>query len=163
MSSSLRWYAVSTRSRHEKKVALQLAEKGIETYLPVIKTVRQWSDRKKIVDIPLITCYVFVRIDYDDHLEVLKTAGVVRFLMFQNQPAYVQDKEIENLRILTENSENVKVQDIDLQIGDYIEIDSGPFSGFQGEIIRKKSNQILVVRLDFMSTMICVEISSKYL
>ncbi len=163
MSSSLRWYAVSTRSRHEKKVALLLAEKGIETYLPVIKTVRQWSDRKKIVDIPLITCYVFVRIDYDDHLEVLKTAGVVRFLMFQNQPAYVQDKEIENLRILTENSENVKVQDIDLQIGDYIEIDSGPFSGFQGEIIRKKSNQILVVRLDFMSTMICVEISSKYL
>jgi transcription antitermination factor NusG len=83
--------------------------------------------------------------------------------MFQNQPAYVQDKEIENIRILTENSENVKVQDIDLQIGDYIEIDSGPFSGFQGEIIRKKSNQILVVRLDFMSTMICVEISSKYL
>ncbi|MGI6479170.1 MAG: UpxY family transcription antiterminator [Salinivirgaceae bacterium] len=163
MSSSLRWYAVSTRSRHEKKVALLLAEKGIETYLPVIKTVRHWSDRKKIVDIPLITCYVFVRIDYDDHLEVLKTAGVVRFLMFQNQPAYVQDKEIENLRILTENSENVKVQDIDLQIGDYIEIDSGPFSGFQGEIIRKKSNQILVVRLDFMSTMICVEISSKYL
>lgn len=163
MSSSLRWYAVSTRSRHEKKVALLLAEKGIETYLPVIKTVRQWSDRKKIVDIPLITCYVFVRIDYDDHLEVLKTAGVVRFLMFQNQPAYVQDKEIENLRILTENSENVKVQDIDIQIGDYIEIDSGPFSGFQGEIIRKKSNQILVVRLDFMSTMICVEISSKYL
>ena len=146
-----------------KKVALLLAEKGIETYLPVIKTVRHWSDRKKIVDIPLITCYVFVRIDYDDHLEVLKTAGVVRFLMFQNQPAYVQDKEIENLRILTENSENVKVQDIDLQIGDYIEIDSGPFSGFQGEIIRKKSNQILVVRLDFMSTMICVEISSKYL
>ncbi|HOG18864.1 MAG TPA: UpxY family transcription antiterminator [Salinivirgaceae bacterium] len=163
MSSNLRWYAVSTRSRHEKKVALQLTEKGIETYLPVIKTVRQWSDRKKIVEVPLITCYVFVRINYDDHLKVLKTAGVVRFIMFQNQPACVQDKEIENLRILTKNSENVKVKDIDHKIGDYIEIDSGPFTGFKGEIIRKKSNQILVVRLDFMSTMICVEISSKYL
>ncbi|HPW65528.1 MAG TPA: UpxY family transcription antiterminator [Salinivirgaceae bacterium] len=163
MSSSLRWYAVSTRSRHEKKVALQLAEKGIEAYLPLYRTVRQWSDRKKIVEVPLITCYVFVRIDYKDYLKVLKTDGVVRFLMFQNQPAYVQDREIENLRILTKNSENVKVQDIDYQIGDYIEINSGPFCGFKGEIIRKKSNQILVVRLDFMSTMICVEISSKYL
>jgi transcription antitermination factor NusG len=163
MDGNVHWYAVSTRSRSEKKVAQKLREKSVEVFLPLVKTLRQWSDRKKMVEIPLINCYVFVRIDYKDHVTVLQTPGVVRFLTFQKQPARVTDREILNLRIMLENSANLNTQEATLEIGEYIEINTGPFAGYKGEIVRKKSNNILVVRLDFMSTIISVEISSKFL
>lgn len=163
MSDDLFWYAVSTRSRFEKQVALKLNEKGVVVFLPLVKTLRQWSDRKKRVEIPLINGYVFVRIDYKDHVNVLQTPGVVRFLMFQKQPARVTDREIMNLRIMLENSGDITRQELNHEIGEYIEINNGPFAGYKGEIIRKKGNDMLVVRLDFMSTVISVEISSKFL
>ncbi len=163
MDGTIHWYAVSTRSRFEKRVAQALNEKGIEVFLPLTKTLRQWSDRKKMVELPLINGYVFVRIDYKDHVSVLQTPGVVRFLTFQKHPARVTDSEILNLRILLENSDNVKKLEVNHEIGEYIEINSGPFAGYKGEILRKKSDQQLIVRLDFMSTIISVEVSSKFL
>ena len=96
--SDLRWYAIYTKSRNEKKVALNLQEKGIEVYLPLLKTLKQWSDRKKWVEEPLFRSYLFVRILDKNYLEVLQTDGVVRFITFRQERIPVPDQQIEAVK-----------------------------------------------------------------
>ena len=93
-----RWYAIYTKSRNEKKVALNLQEKGIEVYLPLLKTLKQWSDRKKWVEEPLFRSYLFVRILDKNYLEVLQTDGVVRFITFRQERVPVPDQQIEAVK-----------------------------------------------------------------
>ena len=107
-----RWYALYTRSRHEKKVDYQLREKGIESYLPLQRVLRKWSDRKKWVEEPLFRCYVFVHVDPANRLRALQTFGVVRFVTFSDEPAVVRDDEIENIRrILRESPDAESARD----------------------------------------------------
>jgi transcription antitermination factor NusG len=93
----LKWYAVQTKSRHEKSVVAKLAEKRIETFLPIIQDVRQWSDRKKSVQVPLFPSYAFVRIAdiLNSRVEILRTEGVIRIVSSGAQPVPVDPLEIE--------------------------------------------------------------------
>ena len=77
-----KWYAVYTRPRFEKQVVKALLDQGIEGYLPLIKTMRQWSDRKKMVEVPLFSSYVFVHINRSAYDQVLQTQGVVKYISF---------------------------------------------------------------------------------
>ena len=97
MDNALKWYAVYTRSRFEKKAAERLAEQGIEAYVPLQRVMRQWSDRRKPVLEPAFRSYVFVRINHLHYYKVLDTPGIVRYVFFDGKPAVVRDEEIETL------------------------------------------------------------------
>src|SRR5689334_5585755 len=95
---SEQWFATYTCARHEKKVALQLEERGIEFFLPVYRSVRRWKDRRKELDMVLFPSYVFVKLCLRDRLRVLQLPGVVRFVTFNGEPAVLPSGDIEALR-----------------------------------------------------------------
>ncbi len=89
-----KWYAIYTKSRNEKKLATNLKARGIEVYLPLLKTLKQWSDRKKWVEIPLFRSYLFVHILDKEYLDVLQTDGVVRFITFRKERIPIPESQI---------------------------------------------------------------------
>ncbi len=106
----MHWYAAYTHSRAEKKVARELEKQGIEHYLPLIKTLKQWTDRKKKVEEPLIRSYIFVHITEKEYMDVLHTAGVMTIVRFSGKPVAIPDWQIENLKILLGTSLPITVE-----------------------------------------------------
>jgi len=88
-----KWYAIYTRPRAEKQVYQRLTESGVETYLPMQKTIRQWSDRKKIVEKPLLSSYLFVKTKPKSFPVVYKVFGVVKFVSFEGQPVPIPHRQ----------------------------------------------------------------------
>ena len=103
------WYAVYTRSRAEKQLMGLLAEKGIEAYVPLHKVMRQWSDRKKLVEVPLIRSYCFVKVAPRDYQKVLNTPGAVRYVWFSGKPAEIPERQIDALKSITGSGIEVEV------------------------------------------------------
>src|SRR5690242_2529438 len=110
MNKELKWYAVHTRQRWEKKVASLLEKKGIEQYCPLNKVLRQWSDRKKTVLEPLFTSYVFIRVAEADHLKVKQTEGVLSLVHWLGKPAVIKEEEIEVIRQFLTEYPNVQLE-----------------------------------------------------
>ncbi len=144
---SVRWYALYTRSRHEKKVNDQLRDKGIESYLPLRNVLRKWSDRKKWIEEPLFRCYVFVHVDPVTRFRALQTVGCVRYVTFHGQPAIVRDAEVETIRRILRESPNVEPCAA-LSRGDMVEIVCGPLSGLRGRLEAIHNQQRLIVSID---------------
>ena len=138
------WYALYTNPRQEKKVAARLQQLGIEVYCPLIIQVRQWSDRKKKVEVPLLPSYVFVKLEAKERERVFQVSGVVRYLYWLGQPAIIRDEEV----ILMQNWLQGTVTSFEvngIQLGDYYEISSGPFEGKKGIVEKVSNNQITLV------------------
>lgn len=133
------WYVVYTKPKWEKKVAEQLKEKGIECYCPIITQVRQWSDRKKKVEVPLFNSYVFVQLEESDRDLVFISTGVVRYLFWLGKPAIVRDMEIETIKSWLEGSNSANVSLVPYQIGDKVKVASGPF--YRQEAIVQEVNK----------------------
>lgn len=160
------WYAFYTRSRSEKQVFARLEEEGFTAYLPLITRIKQWSDRKKKVQEPLIRSYVFVRTDEKSVNEVLKVSGIVFVLKYMGKPAKVREKEIKNLRILTAGeSEYVNTMPTikNLVDGARIKVVNGSFAGLEGEYVRMKGNYRVIVRMESLGTMITVDIPGNHI
>ncbi len=145
------WYVLYTKSKQEKKVAEGLKQLGIEAYCPVVTVMKQWSDRKKKVEVPLINSYVFVAIDEHNRDAVFRVPGIVHYLFWMGKPAVVRDVEIEALRkslagIVT------SFEVTPLQKNEVISITSGPFQGLEGIIkhINKNTIQLELVELGFI-------------
>jgi transcriptional antiterminator RfaH len=157
-----KWYAVYTRSRFEKKVNEKLIEKDVEVLLPLQKTVRQWSDRKKTVEIPLIRSYVFVKINFNDYLKVLDTHGVVKFVTYicNSNPAPIPEEQLNNLIILTRTDNDIKTTSEKLNPGDKIEVTSGVLNGLKGELIEYHGNKKVVVKINHLNTSLLVTVPS---
>ena len=141
------WYAVYTNSRAEKRVSDRLSELGIETFLPLQKTLRQWSDRKKLVEKPLISSYVFVRIFPREYFPVRKVDGVVKFIMIQAKPVPIPDAQIKNLRILCGSDAEVELSTDVYAQGDMVEVTVGSLTGLRGELIRVGRKHKVVIRI----------------
>ena len=144
------WYAVYTKSRMEKKVSLRLEEVGIESYCPVTKRKKQWSDRKKIVEEVLFRSYVFVNIDLvNQGAAVRKTFGVVNFVYWLHKPAVVQDAEILAIQqFLSDHMEVSVIGDTAVKVGDFITIDTGPLKGQTAEVMGLKNRNEVRLRID---------------
>lgn len=159
-SSSLdekNWYALYTRSRHEKVVNTDLQKRGIETFLPLRKVKRHWSDRIKEIEEPLFKGYVFVHISPAYRLEVLRTQGSVRLVGFKGGPVPVPEKDLTAIRRFLE--EEIAIDPYPyLTKGEKVYIRSGPFKGVEGFIIRKNRQMRLVISLDLLFQSISVEI-----
>ena len=138
------WYVLYTKARSEKKTALMLEKYGIEVYCPIIKEVRQWSDRKKTVEVPLFNSYIFVHLAPKERELVYAAPGVVRYLFWLNRPAIVKDQEIDTLKSwLSGEVLAAKVQT--LKAGDRLSVSHGPFKGKEGVIQRVNANRVQLV------------------
>jgi transcriptional antiterminator RfaH len=153
-----KWYAIYVRSRAEKRVAAELEENGIEAYLPLYKTLRQWSDRKKKVQIPLIRGYLFVHIKGREYFEVLKVGGVVSYVKFQGRPTSIPDWQIQNLRILLGSGEDFEFDVSDFGEGDFVHITAGVLKGLKGQIVKVRRKKKLLISLDALDYSFTVDI-----
>ena len=158
----VRWYAIYVRSRHEAVAYGQLQQRGVESYLPVIKKSRQWKDRKKVVEFPLFPGYLFVRINPrpSEFVNVLKARGVVSLVSGeQGAPLPVPDPEIESLRIMMESGGGIDVYPA-LQEGRRVQVARGPMSGAVGVIVRKQDGYSLVVNIEILGRSIGVKLQA---
>ena len=146
----LKWYPLYTKSRFEKQAYAQLIKLGYDAFLPLQKTIRHWSDRKKIVEVPLISSYIFVRIPRNKLYDVVNVYGISRYLSFNGQPATVRDEEIELLKLALENKNEIEVKDGLLNFGTEVKFTTGVFSGYSGKVIKQSSKNKLVVELESM-------------
>jgi len=148
------WYVLYTKPRQEKKVTDSLIAIGIEAYCPIVTVVKQWSDRKKKVQIPLINSYVFVNIEEHHREAVFKVSGIVRYLFWLGKPAVVRAIEIEALKKSLEGIvASFEVSAI--QKDTIYKIPEGPFQGFEGIVknINATTIQLLLVDLGFFITL----------
>lgn len=157
------WYAVYTRPRAEKLVLERLEEEGIETFLPLQKTIRVWSDRKKIVEKPLLTSYIFVRVTQKDYPKVYKANGVVRFVTFDGTPAAIPQKQIDILRLIVDSNAPVEVSSEKFQKGDSVEVIGGALQGLTGELIKIGSRNRVIVRIDKLDQNLILKIPAALL
>jgi transcriptional antiterminator RfaH len=130
---NIKWYIIYTRPRAEKKVDEQLHELGIESYCPTRKVIRQWSDRKKKVEMVLFTSYVFVRMSEQDFPKLYDVHGFVRMVFYLGQPAVARDVEIDNIKIFLEQTTDHTVSFVPDQD---VRIAEGPLTGKSGKIER---------------------------
>ena len=143
----MHWYVIYTQPRAEKKTAGRLDEAGFEVYCPLREEVRQWSDRKKKVKVPVFNSYVFIRLeDYvRQRVQVLTTPGVSRFLWWLGKPAIVRDEEMNSLRQFLDDYRDTEIQ-VSYNKGERVEITQGPFKSYKGIIVdmdRKKAMLII--------------------
>lgn len=158
--NTAKWYAVHTRSRFEQKVYTGIDGKSIEVFLPRIQVMSRRRDRRKKILVPLIPGYVFVntKLDYEEHLNILKTIGVVRMIGFEGKPVPVNDEEIASLRILDGTDRTVQNRDF-IKSGDRVVIMEGPLKGLTGFYLHHKGqSKKVVVSVELLHRSLEVEI-----
>ena len=152
------WYAIYTKARNEKKVASMLQRDGIEHFLPLIKRVKIWSDRKKQVEEPLFSSYVFVYIEEKEHLKVLQVFGVVRYISFEGKKVSIRPAEIEAIRRYAETGEEFLLNESDFKIGKKVKVILGPMKGLEGKLIEVLGKQRVKVEIEAIGKSIFIRI-----
>jgi transcription antitermination factor NusG len=139
------WFAIQTRYRYEKKVAEQLDGKGVEVFLPLRKESRGWSDRQKLVTIPLFPGYAFVRLSAsaDSRLQVLRTAGFMGFVGFRGAPTAVPQKQIEDLRVLLKERVSFSLYPF-VEAGQRVRIRGGCLHGLEGVLLKHDKDKLVI-------------------
>jgi transcription antitermination factor NusG len=155
------WHVVTTRSRAEKKVFAKLKAQNIECFLPLQKKLRQWKDRKKWVEIPVISGYCFVNTNQDDYIKVLRTAHVTGYVRIGGKAARIPQNQIEFLKkMLSQSDFAVEVSNEDFTPGKLVEIINCPLMGIQGELQSIRGKDKFVLRIQQMNAIYAVEISA---
>ncbi len=157
------WFAVSTRSRFEKKVLKALEEKGIDAWLPLQKKMKQWSDRRKIVEEPLLRCYIFVRITADEYLNVLNTKGVVRFITFSGKAVPIPEEQISTLKKLVATKVEMDVTQEKLEVGDKVRVATGPLFGLTGHLVDYRGRQKVMMQIEQTGHTLLITIPRSFL
>ena len=153
----MNWYVVYTKPKWEKKVAEQLTKSGIECYCPLIIQERQWSDRKKKVEVPLFNSYVFVRLAENDRNAVFQSSGVVRYLFWLGKPAIVRDEEINVIKKWLNTSDAIDLMVDTYKIGDAIQVESGPFTA-QKAVVQEINKTHYVLYLESLGCVLKMKI-----
>jgi transcription antitermination factor NusG len=158
-----KWYVAYTMSRQEKKVFKLLEQKQIKSFLPLKKSVKQWSDRKKIVEEPLFTSYVFVHIDIRCYYNVVSTSGVVRFIKFNEKPIEVKNCEIEKIKKIVENFKQIEVNNEKLLIGDRVLIIKGYLKGIDGILVEFRGKKKVAIKIDSINLNLLIDLPLEYI
>jgi transcription antitermination factor NusG len=147
----MNWYAIQTRSRHEKMVAHQLQNQGIITFLPLSSQMREWSDRQKLVQLPLFPGYAFVRLVYgpEERLRVLRTEGVVSFVGTSGQGIAIPEAQIEHIQTLLASKVPFESHPF-LKAGQRVRIRGGSLDGTEGILVRQDADRMLVISVDLI-------------
>lgn len=147
-----KWLAIYTRPRWEKKVNELLKEKGLESYCPLNKVRRKWSDRVKIVEEPLFKSYVFVKVSDDDRSAVRMTSGAINFVYWEGKPAVIKEKEILAIKRFLDEYENVEARSsADLKVNQRVRITDGSLMDQEGKVIdlRRKTARVSIDSLGY--------------
>ena len=139
-----KWLAVYTRPRWEKKVNQLLTEKGVESYCPLNKVRRKWSDRVKMVEEPLFKSYVFVKVNDEDRSDVRMTPGVINFVYWEGKPAVIKEKEISAIKRFLDEYENVEVQPLEVRVNQRVKVTAGPLMDQEGQVLEVKHKKAKV-------------------
>jgi transcription antitermination factor NusG len=145
MSEEKVWYAIYTKPRWEKKVYAALVRQGITAYCPLNRVLKQWSDRKKEVEIPLIASYVFVQIETTEQLKVRMTPGVVNFVYWLGKLARIQEAEMDGLMRFVASHNNICIEKASYHKGDAFEIESGLLKGQQALVEKVRKNKLELI------------------
>ncbi|ASZ13041.1 UpxY family transcription antiterminator [Chitinophaga pendula] len=164
MQTTANWYLIYTKPRHEKKVAIQLENRGVTHLFPTTSVVKQWHDRKKIVTEPLFASYIFTFIrDSQEFYDVSDMDGVLKYIKFGKEIAVVPPTTIQNLQILMSGDATMEVVATTFQRGQHVVITSGPLCGIRGEIIAYKGCQKILVRISIIMRHILLDVSPDHL
>ena len=156
------WIAVYTKSRHEQTVVNELNKKNIESYCPMFKERRQWSDRKKWVHFPLFRSYVFANIEINENIYVLQTIGVNKIVKFQEKISIIPDQVIDNMKNIIEGGYNIEQADYFIK-GDEVCVVSGPLKGLDGVVLDSRGANKIIIKIEAIQQAFSVKISSNIL
>lgn len=159
---SRKWLAVYSRPRWEKKVNQLLQEKGLESYCPVNKIRRKWSDRVKLVEEPLFKSYVFVKVSDEDRSAVRMTPGVVNFVYWNGKPALIKEREISAIKRFLNEYEDVEVRALEIRPNQRVKVTNGPLMDQEGEVISLK-NKTVKVAIDSLGYVLVAHIDRSRL
>ena len=154
-----RWFAVYVKSRSEKKVFKLLEDVGIESFLPLITRVKQWSDRKKKVDEPLFRSYLFVNIQLTDYYRVLQIPGVVKFITFEKQPVPVPDNQIIAIKEYINDIDLQNINYEDFKEGELVRIKSGQMKDLIGRFIKINGKHRIIVDIEVVGQSLPINIA----
>jgi transcription antitermination factor NusG len=155
----MKWLIAYTLPKAERKVLKKLETLGISAFLPMQKVVRNWSDRKKKLEVPLFPNYIFVHAFNNRLYDPLKVKEIVRYVSFNGRPAIVPESLIDSLRKMLNGK--VEVSNEEIKCGMRVRVEDGPFMGIEGKLTRYNGESRLVIELDVMRRIVSVEIS-KY-
>jgi transcription antitermination factor NusG len=141
---SQKWLAIYTKPRWEKKVDQLLQEQGIDSYCPLNKVRRRWSDRVKLVEEPLFKSYVFVKTDDSLRTAIRMTPGVINFLYWNGRPAVIKEREIQAIRRFLDEYENVEVRPADIAVNQRVKILQGALMDLEGQVMDIRHKQVKV-------------------
>jgi transcription antitermination factor NusG len=155
------WFALYTKAKAEKKVYDELRQKGIETYLPLRRELKQWSDRKKWIETPIIHSYIFVHIPMSDYLRVFESKGVVSYVSYKGKAVVIPEREIDAMRRTVESNLSFNVETGTIQKGQTVTIASGPLKGITGEVLEVQGNRKLYLRISHIGYTLVVNLDDK--
>lgn len=156
---ALNWYAIQTRSRAEKAVAYRLQEQGIPTFLPTVREEHRWSDRRKIVELPLFNCYVFAQCapTNEDRLRMLRTHGVFQIVGVRGEGTPIPEEQIHAVRTLLHEQLSCSAHPF-LKIGQRVRVKTGALAGIEGVLLAKSGERMLVISIDAIQRSMAVSI-----
>jgi len=155
----LRWFALHTRARHERVVEQRLREQGMETFLPTVRETHRWSDRKKTVEVPLFSCYVFVRcaLNSDDRTRVYRVESVHGFVGTRGSGMPIPDEQIEGVRAALSQPAPCRSHPF-LKVGQRVRVCGGAMDGVEGVFLSENGDRSLVISVEVIQRSLAVRI-----
>lgn len=163
VSSHKTWFALYTRSRSEKQLYEQLVMAGIESYLPLVRTLKQWSDRKKWVEVPLFRSYVFVHIYDTEYYSVLNVPGAVRYVTFEGKAVAIPPQQIEAIKQYISTGYELPDREVNLLPGTKIQIIAGPMKGIDGVLLEIMGKKKVRIEIDALGQFVLLEIPASHI
>jgi len=157
--SNASWYALYTRHQHEKTVDQILTNKGFNTFLPLYATIHNWKDRAKQLMLPLFPSYVFLKGGIERRLDILMTPGVYGLVSSAGRPDAIPDSEVNAIRRVVESGTRVEAHPF-LKCGNWVRVKSGPLTGIEGILVRKKNMSRLVLSVAILGTAAAIEVGA---
>ena len=155
------WFALYTKARAEKRVYEELQQKGIEAYLPMRKELRQWSDRKKWIETPIISSYIFVHIHKEDYRRVFESRGVVSYVCNKGKAVVIPAREIKAMQRAVESNLTFNLELSTIRKGQTLTITSGPLKGITGEIVDVQGTKRLYLRISHIGYTLVVTLDDE--
>ncbi len=157
------WYAVYVKSRSEKKVAVEFEFDNIDHYLPLVKKLKQWSDRKKWVEEPLFRSYIFVNIEQKDYFKVLQTPNTVKYISFEGKAVAIPEVQINAIRYYLEDNDPENVDEAKWKKGIKVEVVSGSMLGLKGELIEIRGKKTVKVEIEAIGSTLLIHVPKSKL
>lgn len=165
-SKEARWFAVYTNYKREKMVASRFEKKGIEYFLPLQKVTRRYTRKVKHLELPLISCYIFVKIEKQQYTSVAETLDVLKFIKFSRNLIAIPEAEIDIMRLVVGEGIEIEAREsrsIDLRNGDKVEILGGNLTGMKGILLEQKNEKNFVIELENMGLSLIIDVAPSLL